>query len=170
MDNVPALRRKLQRVQVSNLNLTRELERAERMLKAQVFVLEQKKASFLSTPPPMFLDAPSVFCAILCQRGVWCTRSAPLHHCCRRRTMFYVHLWRFNGFTATTKKQRACAMTRDLRLLVWSARITAAFNGRCLGCLIKEHPLTIRRERRHPACTARICAQRHSQRSPERKR
>lgn len=36
MDNVPALRRKLQRVQVSNLNLTRELERAERMLKAQV--------------------------------------------------------------------------------------------------------------------------------------
>lgn len=37
MDNVPALRRKLQRVQVSNLNLTRELERAERMLKAQVF-------------------------------------------------------------------------------------------------------------------------------------
>lgn len=35
MDNVPALRRKLQRVQVSNLNLTRELERAERMLKAQ---------------------------------------------------------------------------------------------------------------------------------------
>lgn len=36
MDNVPALRRKLQRVQVSNLNLTREVERAERMLKAQV--------------------------------------------------------------------------------------------------------------------------------------
>lgn len=43
MDNVPALRRKLQRVQVSNLNLTRELERAERMLKAQVC------AGFLST-------------------------------------------------------------------------------------------------------------------------
>ena len=38
MDNVPALRRKLQRVQVSNLNLTRELERAERMLKAQVCI------------------------------------------------------------------------------------------------------------------------------------
>lgn len=40
MDNVPALRRKLQRVQVSNLNLTRELERAERMLKAQVYLYE----------------------------------------------------------------------------------------------------------------------------------
>eukprot|EP00752_Nemacystus_decipiens_P007715 g6898.t1 len=38
MDNVPALRRKLQRVQVSNLNLTRELERAERMLKAQMSI------------------------------------------------------------------------------------------------------------------------------------
>ncbi|CAM9773902.1 unnamed protein product [Scytosiphon promiscuus] len=38
MNNVPALRRKLQRVQVSNLNLTRELERAERMLKAQMSI------------------------------------------------------------------------------------------------------------------------------------
>lgn len=36
MNSIPSLRRKLQRVQVSNLNLTRELERAERMLKAQV--------------------------------------------------------------------------------------------------------------------------------------
>lgn len=38
LDSLPALRRKLQRVQVSNLNLTRGLERAERMLKAQVSV------------------------------------------------------------------------------------------------------------------------------------
>ncbi|CAM9590033.1 unnamed protein product, partial [Choristocarpus tenellus] len=36
LDNIHALRRKLQQVQVSNLNITRELERAERMLKAQV--------------------------------------------------------------------------------------------------------------------------------------
>ncbi|CAN0100913.1 unnamed protein product, partial [Discosporangium mesarthrocarpum] len=38
LDNVQALRRKLQQVQVSNLNITRELERAERMLKAQTSI------------------------------------------------------------------------------------------------------------------------------------
>jgi Ca2+-binding EF-hand superfamily protein len=37
-ETVPALRRKVQVLQVSNLNLTRELDRAERMLKAQTAI------------------------------------------------------------------------------------------------------------------------------------
>ncbi|CAM9440210.1 unnamed protein product [Chrysoparadoxa australica] len=38
LDNLPACRRKVQQLQLSNLDLTRELERAERMLKAQMSI------------------------------------------------------------------------------------------------------------------------------------
>jgi Ca2+-binding EF-hand superfamily protein len=38
LDTVPSLRRKLQQVQVANLTISRELERAERMLKAQMSI------------------------------------------------------------------------------------------------------------------------------------